>query len=111
MRNELPHLSLPLRVQNKQYVQTEQDTDSEATDCVFIICSFPKEWRAEDPDFGIEDPTFETQPIDTDDIAGTIAYYEPRVNVVIETEDTDDGQSSVTISVTLPTSDDLPGEA
>jgi phage baseplate assembly protein W len=103
----IPHLALPIRYESGAFVTNEQDTDAEAADCVKAILSFGRYTRFDDPDFGIPDPTFETQPIDTDAIAEAITTYEPRVDAVIETEDKTDGTTTVRVSVTLPTSEDL----
>jgi phage baseplate assembly protein W len=109
--DETLHLAIPFRIVNGAYATRQQDSDAEASDCVRNILAFEKGSRIEDPDFGIEDPSFESQPIDVDDIAEAIATYEPRVNAEIETEDEVEGTSTVSIFVTLPTSDDLPEEA
>lgn len=102
----LPHLSLPISIINGSYVTTEQDTDLEAAHCVQTITSFERGMRPEDPDFGISDPTFELQPIDTSDIYNAIAAYEPRVDAAITTTDQPDGSTVVNIKVTMPTSED-----
>jgi phage baseplate assembly protein W len=106
----IPHLAIPMRIVNGQYATRQQDTDPEAADCVRNILAFEKGSRIEDMDFGIEDPTFQTMPIDIDDIAQAIGDYEPRVDAEIETEDLPDGTEIVHISVTLPTSDESPEE-
>lgn len=108
--DDVPHLALPMRLVGGSYVTRQQDTDAEAADCVKAILSFQINSRDEDPDFGIADPTFQTQPIDTDEIARAIAEYEPRVDVQIETRDQPDGTTTVSVAVTVPTSDDLPTE-
>lgn len=104
------HLAIPFRVVNGAYSTRQQDSNAEATDCVRNIMVFAKGDRIEDPEFGIEDPTFQTQPIDIDDIASVIAEYEPRVNAEIETVDLTDGSTTVNVYVTIPTSDDFPEE-
>lgn len=105
--DNIPHLALPLRLSGGAYVTRQQDTDSEAADCVKAILSFRTGDRDEDPDFGILDPTFETQPIDVDDIERAINEYEPRVDFTVTTEDKVDGTTSVFVQITMPTSDDL----
>jgi phage baseplate assembly protein W len=106
----IPHLSLPIRYFNGVYATQEQDSDAEAVDAVKAILSFGLHTRPEDPDFGIPDPTFETQPIDIEAIAEAIADYEPRVNATIETINKADGTTTVNVSVTLPASDDMVDE-
>lgn len=104
--DEIPHLSLPIRYENSVFVTNEQDTDAEAADCVKVILRFERGTRPEAPEFGINDPTFQTQPIDVDDIAEAIGFYEPRVNANITTVDGVDGTSTVSIKVNIPGSDD-----
>lgn len=104
--DDIKHLSMPLRLVGDAYATCQQDTNTEAADCVRNILVFPRGLRPEDINFGIDDPTFETQPIDVDDIATTISVYEPRVNADIQTVDEPDGTTSVKISINLPTSDD-----
>jgi phage baseplate assembly protein W len=108
--DNIPHLAIPFRVVGEGYAIRQQDTDAEAADCVRNILVFTKGDRIEDLDFGIDDPSFQLQPVDIDDIAQAISEYEPRVDAEIETEDLPDGTTSVSVSVTLPTSDDMPEE-
>lgn len=105
-----PHLALPLRLVGDHYATRDQDSDAEVADAVQIIVSFERGERVEDPDFGIDDPTFETQPIDTQQIEMAIQEYEPRAIADVSTKDLPDGSTTVSIRVTQPTSDDLPGE-
>jgi phage baseplate assembly protein W len=109
--DQVLHLAFPFRLVNGAYATHQQDTDPEAADCVRNILSFEKGDRIEDLDFGIEDPTFQTMPIDIDDIAQAIADYEPRVVAEITTDDQADGTEQVSIFVTLPTSDESTLEA
>lgn len=104
--DDIPHLALPIRYENGIFVTNEQDTDAEAADCVKAILSFELGTRAEDVDFGIEDPTFEIQPINIEGIAEAIHMYEPRVDAMIETVDKTDGTTTVNVRVNLPASDE-----
>src|SRR5262245_38101144 len=98
---------MPLRVTvNGQWVVVEQDTESEVADCVRNICAFERGYRVEDPNFGINDPTFTTMPIDVADIASALNEYEERASVQIFQEITSDGQVSVRLEVTVPTAED-----
>lgn len=108
--DSIPHLALPIRYENGLFITNEQDSDKEAVDCVKAILSFEVGSRIEDPEFGIADPTFETQPIDTQDIAQAISDYEPRVDATIETIDQADGTTTVNVRVTLPASEDMVNE-
>jgi len=109
--DSVPHLELPMRVVGGQYAQREQDTDAEVADAIRVLVSFMRGDRIEDPEFGVDDPSFQTQPIDTDDIYSAIHEYEPRAQVDITTHDQPDGSTTVSIKMAQPTSDDLPTEA
>lgn len=101
---DIPHLAVPLRVVAGKWAVVEQDTEDEVAQCVRNICSFERGYRVEDPDFGIEDPTFTTMPIDTNDIASALAEYEERADVEILQEISKDGTTTVRIEVNVPTS-------
>jgi phage baseplate assembly protein W len=102
----VPHLAVPLQVINGQFITVEQDTDDEVAQCVRNICAFERGYRIEDPDFGINDPTFTIMPIDTEDISRALAAYEDRAQVAIFQEFGPDGSVEVRLEVTIPTSED-----
>jgi phage baseplate assembly protein W len=102
----IPHLSVPFQVLNGQWVTVEQDTDEEVAQCVRNICAFERGFRIEDPDFGINDPTFTVMPIDTEDISQALATYEDRALVDIFQEFHPDGSVRVRMEVHIPTSED-----
>lgn len=102
----IPHLAMPFQVINGQWVTVEQDTDDEVAHCVKNICAFERGYRIEDPDFGIDDPTFTVMPIDTEDIDSTLAVYEDRAQVDIYQEFTPAGDVNIRLEVTIPTSED-----
>lgn len=54
----IPHLSLPLRVQNGQFSVVEQDSDEEIIQCIGVICKTPQGARIEVPDFGVPQELF-----------------------------------------------------
>jgi phage baseplate assembly protein W len=102
----IPHLAVPFQVINGRWVTVEQDTDDEVAQCVRNICAFERGFRIEDPSFGINDPTFTTMPIDTDDIETALNEYEDRAQVEIFQEFLPDGQVNIRLEVTIPTSED-----
>ena len=77
---------MPLRITNGRWELVEQDTEEEVAQCVRNICAFERGYRVEHPDFGINDPSFTTMPIDTNDIAQALAEYEERAVVDIYQE-------------------------
>jgi phage baseplate assembly protein W len=107
---DIPHLAMPLRFKGAQWVLVEQDSEEEVAQCVRNVCAFERGYRIEDPDFGITDPTFQTMPIDTGDIAQALADYEERAAVAIYQEITPDGRVSIRLDVSVPTSEEVSGE-
>lgn len=103
---DVPHLAVPLRVQNGQWEYVEQDTEDEVAQCVRNICMFERGYRVEDPDFGIADPTFTIMPIDTSDISAAIEEYEDRAEVDIYQQISEDGRASIRLEVRIPTSEE-----
>ena len=102
MADELPHLSLPLELAGARYATVDQDSSSEVAVCVEAICSFPKGYRAERPDFGIDDPAFQTLPLETAGLEADVRAWEPRAQLVLEEELSaqDPGGVRLTIHVT-----------
>jgi phage baseplate assembly protein W len=102
----VPHLAFPIRVECGIYVTDQQDSNTEVTTCVRNICSFQKGVRIERPDFGILDPTLTVLPIDVNGIAQSIATWEPRANVEIETIADMEGEETINIRVAVPFNED-----
>lgn len=102
MADELPHLALPLELAGNRYATVDQDSSSEVACCVMAITSFPKGYRAERPDFGIEDPAFLTYPLETAELEADVRAWEPRAQLALEEEAsrTDPGAVRLTIHVT-----------
>ena len=107
---DIPHLAMPLRFVNGQWAVVEQDTEDEVAQCVRNILAFERGYRVEDPDFGIRDPTFQTMPIDTDDISQALDEYEERAQVAIFQELSPDGSVSIRLEVSVPTSEEATDE-
>lgn len=101
---DIPHLAIPLRFNGGQWVVVEQDSEEEVAQCVQTVCAFERGYRIEDPDFGINDPTFTTMPIDTSDIARALEEYEERAEVDIFQEVAPDGSVYVRLEVSVPSS-------
>jgi len=102
---DIPHLAFPIRVANGAYVTDLQGSNGDVTTAVRNICSFERGTRIERPDFGIEDPTLRTMPIDIDDIARAIAAWEPRAEVELDTIIDLDGKETLNIRVAVPYSE------
>lgn len=107
---DIPHLAIPLRVADGAWAVVEQDTEDEVAQCVRNICAFERGYRVEDPDFGISDPSFQTMPIDTDDIGQALEDYEERAEVDIYQEIAADGRVTIQLEVRVPTSEEATSE-
>lgn len=79
----IPHLNLPLQFGGGQYFTVEQDTTAEVAACVAAIVAFPIGYREDEPDFGIPDPAFQTQPVDPAEIEEVVEAYEPRAALTV----------------------------
>jgi phage baseplate assembly protein W len=77
----IPKLRVPLRVENGRLGICQQDSQENVAACVYTVLSYERGSRLEDPDFGVEDPTFDPIPLDVDEWFEQIAAYEPRAEV------------------------------
>lgn len=102
---DVPHLAFPLRVECGMFVTDRQDSTDEVTTSVRNICSFEKGTRIERPDFGIDDPTLKTMPIDVTGIGQAIGDWEPRAEVEIEEVIDLQGVETLNIKVSVPYSE------
>lgn len=82
----VPKLRVPLRLENGRLALVEQGSQDNVAGCVYAILSYERGSRLEDPDFGVEDPTFGTMPLDLDEWFEQIAAYEPRAQVQTQQE-------------------------
>jgi hypothetical protein len=86
MAVETPHFAHPFTIGEQPdgtlaALVREQDDIDEITDCVTRIVLFNRGDRDELPDFGIDDPLFAQQPIDTRRLSAQVAEWEDRVEV------------------------------
>lgn len=81
----VPHFDLPFRFIGGSASVVEQDSEEDIANCVETIIRTPYGYRVQDytPDFGILQPTFEIQPVDTELIKSTILVQEPRADILI----------------------------
>jgi len=100
--DDLPHLAWPITVTGNTYTTVQQDTNDEVAANIAVLCCFPRGWRAEQPDFGITDPTFQQMPVDPSEIERQSAIYEPRAGLTITVrDDPDPGSQRVNIAVQI----------
>jgi phage baseplate assembly protein W len=81
---DVPHFALPFRVENGRAVVNEQDTADDVVSCVVAIMLCPTGYRAELPEFGIDDPTFREGGPDQEAIATAIARWESRADTALQ---------------------------
>lgn len=82
---DVPHFALPFRFAGGQAVVFEQDTTDEIMSCALAVLLCPRGFRAELPEFGIEDPTFSEGFVDPEAIANALAEWEPRAHSIVTT--------------------------
>ena len=105
--DDLPHLALPLRVVGSAYAPVQQDTGDEVACTVAAICAFPRGYRAEQPEFGITDPTFSLGSPATAELEAQVAAFEPRAALTVTTVDDLAGHATVRVEVALSGSEEV----
>lgn len=88
MASLVPHFDLPFRMKGTSFATVEQDSFEDVANCVEAIVRTPYGFRDDNPDFGVDDQTFQVQPLNTELITGQIIHQEPRASIVI-TQETD----------------------
>lgn len=83
-----PHFDIPFRFVGGSAAVVEQDTSEDIINCVEAILRTPMGYRVYDNtvEFGIDDPTFELQPVDIELMKNTVLSQEPRADVVFTEE-------------------------
>ena len=84
---DTPHFDMPFRLMPNGHVTVvEQDEPKDVYNCVEAILRTQIGDRVELPDFGHEDWTFDTQPINLAGVQQSIAINEPRAITAFEQE-------------------------
>jgi hypothetical protein len=80
----IPHFDLPFRFGTKgeNAAVVLQDTVEDVRNCVEAVIRTQSQTREFVPTFGIEDPTFQIQPVDTNTIEQSVTTNEPRSHMV-----------------------------
>ena len=81
---DIPHFNLPFQFGPNLAVVVEQDSFEDVLNCVAAILRTQIGERTDLPEFGIVDPTFQTQPVDTDAIIQQVIAQEPRATLLVE---------------------------
>lgn len=74
---DVPHFSLPFRFLPRAAV-VEQDSLDEIADCVLALMLYPRGYRVDLPEFGIDDPAFSSPHVDLEALRVAIETWEPR---------------------------------
>lgn len=81
---DIPHFSLPFRVERGQVAVTEQDSAEEIADCVEAVLRYRPGERDDEPEFGTPDQAFKT--VVGPELEAAVAEWEPRAEVDIDEE-------------------------
>jgi phage baseplate assembly protein W len=100
---DIPHFALPFRVANGRAVVNDQDTSDDVVTCVVAVMLCPTGYRAELPEFGIDDPTFREGGPDQEAIATAIQRWEPRADALLESPATPLDELAFTVSAFIGT--------
>jgi phage baseplate assembly protein W len=98
---DIPHFSSVFDLTANGADVDDQDSIDEIEGCVRNIVLCPVGFRLDQPDFGIQDPTFSAVPIDTQAIKRQVEQWEPRVTADVEDQGArfDPSSRAVTIGV------------
>jgi phage baseplate assembly protein W len=83
---DVPHFALPFRFDRGAAVVVEQDSTDEVVGCCLSILLCPTGFRAEMPEYGIEDPTFAQGQVDADNLVSAVRRWEPRADATFTQE-------------------------
>ena len=84
MTPDIPHLSLPVRVENGQAAVVEQDGPDHLTDRVYAVLAYRPGQRLDRPDFGLPQQAMRQGGADRDEIRQTVERFEPDAVVLID---------------------------
>lgn len=80
----LMHFDLPFRFLRGHAVTVDQDSLDDITNCVEAVLRTLKGQRTELPDFGLDDPAFQLQPINLQAITNAVLAQEPRASMLLD---------------------------
>lgn len=79
-----PHFDLPFRLTGKSFATVQQDSPEDVANCVECIVRTPLGFREDTENFGLDDLTFENQPLNLEEIKTRIQAQEPRATLMLE---------------------------
>ena len=93
-----PHFDLPFRLSGKTFATVQQDSSEDIANCVECIVRTPLGAREDTDDFGLDDYTFNNQPLNLELMKSQISVQEPRASLMLSQE-IEEIVSKVTIRV------------
>jgi hypothetical protein len=81
---DVPHFDFPFHLNGGSFAEIEQDSLDDLIACIEVAILTQQGFRKELPTFGVNDPTFQTQPIDADKLINEIVAHEPRAAILFE---------------------------
>lgn len=81
---ETPHFAVPFRAVGGRFAVNEQDTLDDVADCVEAALLTRVGERAEHPDYGTSDLTFQQRPLNLDALVREVETWEPRAHLLAE---------------------------
>jgi len=88
---ETPHFDLPFRFEpdraraGRPVAVQEQDEPLDVLNCVHAVLAYPKGFRPDLPDFGVDELLFQTNP-DIHNLLDQVATWEPRADIEVLSE-------------------------
>lgn len=79
----VPHFDLPFRMSGTSFATVEQDSSADVANCVEAIIRTPNGFRDDTPDFGMDDNTFATLPLNLEKLTAQIENQEPRAAIAL----------------------------
>lgn len=84
MTPDIPHLTLPIRVENGTLATVEQDGPEHLADRVYTVLAYRPGQRLDRPDFGLPQQAMRQGGADQDEIRQTVERFEPDAVVLID---------------------------
>jgi phage baseplate assembly protein W len=83
---DVPHLSLPLRVDSAtgHLAEVEQDSVDDVAACAEAVLRTRPGERDEHPHFGSPELVFAQMPVSTEGLVAAVETWEPRARVLVE---------------------------
>lgn len=95
----IPKLRVPLEFGTAGFRTVEQDSEDEIAQCVYGLIATPLGSRLEDPELGVEDPTFEQGGPNFSEWQAAAAAFEPRAAALLTSSQLEEGVANVVVQV------------